>query len=214
MGPTFRDGTSQVRFCMPNDVSARGAVRRFLNTDEAHRYLRQLCVTTDGLRALRLWAVDQKISARPLPRNQDKFLAMIAGLLCTGGIVVATEKRTQGSRKSSYGMGAVAEPPKVERPTKQHKRTPQSSEPAMTPSMLIADAAKEAEKPKTWIEIELVGEDDEPIPFERYELRTASGSVHATGRLNAFGLARHDPIDEDAYQVVFLDLDQDAWKGI
>jgi hypothetical protein len=77
-----------------------------------------------------------------------------------------------------------------------------------------APPAPEPERKKpaqlTWIEIVLVGEDDKPIPGERYRIELPDGSTRE-GRLDGRGLARVDGVDPGTCEVTFPGLDQDAW---
>lgn len=74
--------------------------------------------------------------------------------------------------------------------------------------------AKRALAELTWITIELVGEDDKPIPGERYRIELPDGSVEE-GRLDGLGLARVRGIEEPGTCVVtFPDLDEEAWTPI
>lgn len=62
-----------------------------------------------------------------------------------------------------------------------------------------------------WIEIELVGEDDQPIPWERYEITLPDRAVRS-GFLDHAGKARVDNIPEGGQCLVsFPDLDTAAW---
>lgn len=70
-----------------------------------------------------------------------------------------------------------------------------------------------AQKPKTWIAIELVGEDDKPVPGVAYRILLTDGSAR-DGVLDAQGSARIDGIDPGTCMVTFPKLDQDAWEGI
>jgi type VI secretion system secreted protein VgrG len=95
----------------------------------------------------------------------------------------------------------VADPGQVQKgqgstPIKPHK-PPQTEE--------------EKEKKRSWIEIELVGEDDKPIPGERYEITLPDGSL-ARGTLDEKGFARVDGIEPGTCQVCFPELDKDAWE--
>jgi type VI secretion system secreted protein VgrG len=63
----------------------------------------------------------------------------------------------------------------------------------------------------SWIEIELVDEDDQPVPGEKYEINLPDGSV-ASGTLDEKGLARVEGIDPGTCRVTFPDLDKDAWE--
>lgn len=67
------------------------------------------------------------------------------------------------------------------------------------------------EKKTTWIEIELIDEDDNPVPSERYEVELPDGSV-ARGTLDHRGFARIEGIEPGTCRISFPDLDQDAWE--
>ena len=71
---------------------------------------------------------------------------------------------------------------------------------------------KEDEEKKTWIEIELVGEDDKPIPGERYRITLPDGSV-AEGTLDENGFARVEGFEKGKCKVTFPDLDKNAWES-
>jgi type VI secretion system secreted protein VgrG len=69
-------------------------------------------------------------------------------------------------------------------------------------------AAEEEEK--TWIEIELLDEDDQPVAGEKYKVTLPDGSVK-TGTLDENGFARVDGVDPGTCKVTFPNLDRDAW---
>lgn len=73
--------------------------------------------------------------------------------------------------------------------------------------------ASEEEEKKSWIEIELVDEADQPVAGQRYEITLPDGSV-AKGTLDAHGFARIDGIDPGTCEVTFPDLDKQAWEKI
>jgi type VI secretion system secreted protein VgrG len=66
---------------------------------------------------------------------------------------------------------------------------------------------------KSWIEIELVDENDEPVPGERYRITLPDGKV-AEGTLDEKGFARVAGIDPGTCQITFPRLDKDAWEKI
>jgi hypothetical protein len=68
-------------------------------------------------------------------------------------------------------------------------------------------------KEKTWIAIQLVGEDDKPIPGVGYRILLADGTTQE-GFLDSKGNARVDNIDPGTCVVTFPGLDHDAWEGI
>jgi hypothetical protein len=65
--------------------------------------------------------------------------------------------------------------------------------------------------PTSWIQIELYGEDGEPIPRERYRITLPDGHV-SRGRLDGNGRARVDPLEPGTCYVTFPDLDEEAWE--
>lgn len=71
----------------------------------------------------------------------------------------------------------------------------------------------EEAKSLVWIEIELVGEDDKPIPGEKYRVTASDGRV-AEGMLNGEGWARVANLEPGNCKISFPDLDKDAWEFI
>ena len=66
---------------------------------------------------------------------------------------------------------------------------------------------------KSWIEIELVDEEDNPVPGEKYRVTLPNGKV-AQGTLDNKGFAHVGGIDPGTCQITFPDLDKDAWEKI
>lgn len=73
------------------------------------------------------------------------------------------------------------------------------------------ETQEEKERKCSWIEIEMVGEDDKPIAGERFQVTLPDGSV-AEGTLDDKGFARVDGFEPGSCKVSFPDLDQDAWE--
>lgn len=67
------------------------------------------------------------------------------------------------------------------------------------------------EEKKSWIIIELVGEDDKPIPGEKYEITLPDGTV-ASGTLDGKGFAKVEGFEAGECKVSFPKLDKDAWE--
>jgi hypothetical protein len=65
----------------------------------------------------------------------------------------------------------------------------------------------------SWVEIELLGEDDSPIPGEKYALKLPGGKL-VEGTLDKEGKVRIDGIPPGQCQVSFPDLDKGAWSPI
>jgi len=68
------------------------------------------------------------------------------------------------------------------------------------------------QRPVYWIEIELVGEDGSPVPYEEYRV-TPQGQEPIKGYLDQDGWARIDNLDSSApCEVSFPALDKEAWE--
>ena len=68
------------------------------------------------------------------------------------------------------------------------------------------------EQPVHWVEIELLDEEDNPVPGERYEIKLPDGSVKK-GTLNEEGLARVDGIENPGEcEITFPELDMESWE--
>lgn len=69
------------------------------------------------------------------------------------------------------------------------------------------------EKHLHWIEIELIGDDDQPVPNEAYKITLPDGSIKQ-GNLDQSGWARIEVDPAGKYEVTFPRLDKDAWEFI
>jgi len=74
-----------------------------------------------------------------------------------------------------------------------------------------SDEAKEEGK-TSWIEIELVDEENKPVSGERYKITLPDSSV-AEGTLDEKGFARVEGITPGTCQITFPNLDKDAWES-
>jgi hypothetical protein len=79
----------------------------------------------------------------------------------------------------------------------------------------VSEAVTEEPKEKktSWIEIELVGEDDKPIPGGKYKITLPDATVDE-GTLDQNGFARVEGFEKGQCKITFPDLDQDAWEFI
>ena len=69
------------------------------------------------------------------------------------------------------------------------------------------------ERHRHWIEIELVGEDNNPIPNEKYKIFFPDGSAKE-GNLDEHGWARVEGDSTKEYKITFPELDEEAWEFI
>ena len=72
---------------------------------------------------------------------------------------------------------------------------------------------EENEEELTWIEIEMVDEEDEPYPSEKYRITLPDDSV-TEGTLDGKGFARIEGIEPGTCKVTFPNLDHEAWEKI
>jgi hypothetical protein len=75
-------------------------------------------------------------------------------------------------------------------------------------------ATEEEAEEKSWIEIEMVDEEDEPVPSEKYKITLPDGETVAEGTLDNNGFARIEGIDPGTCKITFPKLDKDAWEKI
>ena len=80
------------------------------------------------------------------------------------------------------------------------------------PTHLEPDEEEAEDEKKSWIEIELVDEDDNPIAGERYKITLPDGKTVATGTTDSNGLARVSGIDPGTCKISFPNLDKDTWE--
>lgn len=66
---------------------------------------------------------------------------------------------------------------------------------------------------RSWIAIQLIGEDDAPIPNEKYAVILPGGTI-VSGTLDDQGMARVENIPSGVCSVSFPDLDKDAWTPV
>ena len=64
---------------------------------------------------------------------------------------------------------------------------------------------------KSWVEVSLVDEAGQPVPYERYRVTAPDGDVRE-GFLDAKGLGRVGGMDPGTCKITFPNLDKDTWK--
>lgn len=166
-------------------ASSAGAPVRVLDADAALVVLRRAALEDPGQPVLGRLLDEVLPGARPR-LEAAAALALLGGLLRARRLIV---REQPGVPLGSFGADiAEAQPPR-----------PAEARPVRTEL--------------TWIEIQLLGEDDQPIPGERYRIELPDGSVRE-GRLNDKGLARVDGIDPGQCVVTFPALDEEAWTRI
>lgn len=157
---------------------------RFHDELEALAFLRAF---KDGDQVARLRAfLATMLDRPPLVRQTDDEVILEVARRLAGGTLVALSLGAQR-------VGAPNDPDRDE-----DDAAPASAEPARL-------------EEKTWIEIVLVDEEDQPVPGTRYMIELVDGTK-VEGRLDSKGFARVDGIDPGTCVVHFPDLDEEAWK--
>jgi type VI secretion system secreted protein VgrG len=82
--------------------------------------------------------------------------------------------------------------------------------PSTAPTHNASD--KENQTKRSWIEIQLLDDEEKPVPGELYRVTLPDGSTVAEGTLDEKGWARVDNIDPGTCKVTFPRLHKDAWK--
>ena len=108
--------------------------------------------------------------------------------------------------------GEVAKLKAEQRQTKTGKYGTEKNQPFKPDEDKQKDSKKddEEEKKKSWIEVELVGEDGKPIPGERYKITLPDGKTAAEGTLDQKGFVRVEGFEPGQCKVTFPDLDKET----
>jgi len=155
--------------------------------------LRRLCPHPGDVAQLRQLAASRR-AGPPLTRCDDpELVEILASALADGRLVLVRRHRRMRTWPSSEVE--VASPREVE-------------EAEAPPAALAAPAPA-----KTWIEIQLIGEDDRPLPGERYRIELPDGALRE-GKLDSQGVARVSDIESGDCRITFPDLDEDAWEAV
>ena len=104
--------------------------------------------------------------------------------------------------------GAVDEIKAKQRESGSGKYGSQKTEPHKPPQ-----TEEEKEEKHSWVEIEMVDEQDEPVPGIAYRITLPDGAA-ADGTLDEKGFARVEGIEPGTCQITFPDLDMEAWEKI
>lgn len=122
--------------------------------------------------------------------------------------VVAPAKPEAAFEADEANPGKVAEVKAKQVETKKGKY---GSTVAPAHKALQDQTPEERKQNTSWIEIELLDEEDAPVSGEKYEIELPDGTF-AKGTLDGNGFARVDGIMPGACKVSFPALDKDAWS--
>lgn len=172
--------------CACRDPGAQRAERTFLTASDAEGWLRRLGVDDAAMRRLRRLADDETATPSAIRLSDDTVIAQVAALLARGRLR-ALECRTPRVFAEIEPLAGASAP-----------ETP--SAPPRAPDVEL-----------TWIEIQLLDPDDNPIPGEAYEVMTPDTRVH-TGRLDENGRAYIDRIPAGECRIRFPRIDGREWR--
>lgn len=216
MGSTFllKRGLDEFLLCR-NVVDAGRSAIRMKDNVAAINFLRS-CINDPVLEQnLRLWVL-----ADPRPTMQfeidENLFDHIARRITTGQLAIAqvstgiagtpgTSGIIRGNPQQSTGKSAKSQ--------RKSETTPRQDEMQRRTDAQQEDEIvlnQDPEPEKTWIEIELIDPNGQPVPHERYKLTLPDGSVK-WGRLDSFGKARVERLQPGTCQVTFPDRDQEVW---
>lgn len=162
----------------------RRRIRRFNNIDAAIGFL--LPFKKDPTAMVDLRAILDASSAgfRGKRLSNDEVLKGVAKLLWSGEVFASSDPVRHGGAAKQTKDGST------------HGQAP--------PSRLLRT-------PKTWIEIELIDENGEPVPCEPFRITLPDGRV-VRGLLDSTGRARFGNIDPGTCEVSFPGIDAPEWE--
>lgn len=219
MRRTIRRGREAWELAAGIDALA-GVPLRFDRPEDALGFLRPLAAE-DGTAALRELLAAEWPGAGVHRMGDAEVLERVAALVAAGVVRVATAPLPAPSRipvggGSAAGSAAAGRPPtprEMEAAARASRPLPAAARSsAPPPSAAPASAAAET-PPADWIELRLVGEDDRPLPGERYVVVLPDGS-RREGTLDGDGAARVEGIPSGTCRVEFPELDRDAWTPL
>ena len=125
----------------------------------------------------------------------------------SAGSAVSPADPTEAKEADVADPGEVEEVKAEQRQTKSGKYGSVQVKPYKPPQ-----TAEDAAKKQSWIEIELVDEEAQPVPGEPYKITLPDGQTVAEGTLNDKGRARVEGIEPGTCKITFPELDKDAWE--
>jgi type VI secretion system secreted protein VgrG len=108
----------------------------------------------------------------------------------------------------------IADPGKVEEIKAEQRQAQSGKYGSVKTKPHKPPTAEEAKEKNSWIEIEMVDQDDKPVTGLTYRITLPDGETVAEGTLDDKGLARVDGMEPGNCKVTFPTLDQDAWEEL
>ena len=198
--------------------AAAGEPLRFADAPAAAAFLRRLAAV-EGVAPLRSFLA----AAAPLAvarMGDGEVVAALAARLASGAVRAGWRRLPPGPAVVPSGGGSASQeltPAQLEDAVAASRGTtpgagqppPASAAQAQPQGQTAAPAAAQT----TWIEVQLIGEDGQPVPGVSYAITLPDGTKRE-GTLDDQGLVRLDGIPAGSCQVSFPALDQDAWIAV
>ena len=189
MRVVLQDGAREVT------LVSRDQFIEFSSEPSAFAFLRHLMTDPVNWMAIQQVWLDEWPSVNGRIVDDRAILTHLAERLARGDIQVI-------SGPNIYGQQAVNPPPEPD----ARESTPREDELAAKEDR----PAPEPEEDTTWIEIELLDDEGNPIPNEQYAIEIPGGSVRV-GRLDDNGYARVEGLDPNTCKVSFPNLDKSSY---
>ncbi len=166
--------------------SAAGGIAGYPDVDHALAALRGLMA--DPMNRMRIRAMlAEELSGTDIGRMHDhEVLDLVASRMVAGTL-----------RLAAIPLRPAPVGPSLSR---------QEEEEDVAPAAVLEDRS-------TWIGIQLIDAEDQPVPDVRYRLTMPNGNVK-NGHLDADGKARVVLSQDGTCEVCFPELDQDAWVPV
>lgn len=107
----------------------------------------------------------------------------------------------------------VADPGEVEEIKTEQRQTQSGKYGSVKVKPYKPPTAEEAKEKNSWIEIEMVNEEDEAVTGMAYRITLPDGETVAEGTLDDKGCARIEGIEPGSCKITFPNLDKDAWEA-
>ena len=210
----LRSGQDEYHLCRrledcPNANGGKPAALPLQDPVTALYFLRGFITDSGKEHELRLWLLSDHSSFAMYSIEDHDILDYTAGLIASGRLVVASTGKG-GDQPGAEGLLRTGEGPQSVL-VATVGTTPLQDEMANEASTVDAvEVTEEAPPETTWIEIELMDPDGNPVPNEQFKITYADGSVKY-GRLDQDGKARIEKLQPGTCQVTFPNRDEEVW---
>jgi hypothetical protein len=221
---TLRNGQQEYQLCRDlTDCQSMGrgatATLSLLDPIAAVHFLREVITDSGQQHDLRLWLLDYISSFEMFAIDNDRLIEYAANLIASGQLVIAGQSAAEGAGEVEGSAGStqgILRKGAAKSVLLSHVETTplqdeMASKDAVSEEAATADEDSTAAADTTWIEIELIDPNGNPVPGERYKITMPDGSIKY-GRLDDNAKARIEKLQPGTCQVTFPDRDQEVWE--